>query len=135
MASPTSRSLTFLRREGFQVDIVERWVIGANIRKDLFGFGDLLAVHRLDKTITIIQTTTVSNLSARIKKAKALLSLKVWLDAGGKAEFHGWHQDASGRWQVRRVSITGDELKSSELTPARRRKPRKAERTLFDNLS
>lgn len=132
MASPTSRSLTFLRKEGYLCDIVERWIIGANIRKDLFGFGDLLAVHRLDRSITIIQTTTLSNLSARIKKAKSLASLKVWLQSGGKVEFHGWAKDSDGKWIVRRVSVEGDELISSELTPARRRKSRKPEPSLFD---
>ena len=132
MSSPTSRSLTFLRREGFQVDIVERWIIGANIRKDLFGFGDMLAVHRLDRTITIVQTTTLSNLSARIKKAKGLLSLKTWLESGGKVEFHGWWQDETGHWRVRRVAVEADDLKTTELTPSQRRKSRKKEPSLFD---
>ena len=131
--SPSSRSLSFLRHEGFLVDVVERWIIGANVRKDLFGFGDLLACHLQDRTITIVQATSASNVAARLTKAKKLASLLIWLRSGGRFEVHGWSKDHSGKWIVRRVSVTGDELKTTELTPARRRKSRKAEPTLFDD--
>jgi hypothetical protein len=39
--TPTQRSLAYLRAEGWQVAIVERWNPHARIRQDLFGdYGD-----------------------------------------------------------------------------------------------
>ena len=44
-ATPTARTLAAMRREGWTVQVVERWNPHARIRQDLFGWADLLAVH------------------------------------------------------------------------------------------
>jgi hypothetical protein len=49
--APTARSLKLLRDTGHAVGVVESWVPGANVRRDLFGFADLLAVQRVERTL------------------------------------------------------------------------------------
>jgi hypothetical protein len=126
--SPTARSLDYLRQRGYIVDVVERWIPHANIRKDLFGFADILAVHQLGKVFLLVQTTTASNMAGRLTKAKGRPELAIWLRAGGRFQVHGWHQDRDGRWQLRCVEVQGDDLAEVILSPARPRRGRKGER-------
>jgi hypothetical protein len=114
--TPSARSTKLLRSEGFTVATVERWLPHANLRSDCFGFGDLLACRAGDKAILLVQTTTLPNLPARIAKAKAL-----WVQAGGKVEFHGWVK-RNERWQVKRVTIIIDELQAVVTQQPKRRR-------------
>jgi len=57
--SPTTLTLRYLRRAGYLVDVAERWIIGANIRRDLFGCIDLLAIG-IDEPVLGIQATSLS---------------------------------------------------------------------------
>src|SRR5437016_410518 len=84
------RSLVLLRRLGFLADVVERWLPKIERRRDLFGFGDVLAVHPRDKLFLIVQATSLSNVGARLTKAKSKATLKVWLHSGGQFEVWGW---------------------------------------------
>jgi hypothetical protein len=102
--TPTARSLDLLRRNGYVVDVVERWIPGANIRRDLFHFGDLLAVHPTQREIVIVQCTTLSNLPARVAKIKRIPELSGLLAAGVRVQVHGWAR-RGGRWQVQAVDI------------------------------
>ncbi len=120
--TPTGRSLNLLRAAGYTACVVERWVPHVNIRKDCFGWADLLAAHPIRHEVVLLQVTTRSNLSSRIKKAKALPALGPWLQAGGLAWFHGWFLRA-GRWQCRAVEVTGADLVTVELTPRLVRRP------------
>jgi hypothetical protein len=88
--SPTQRSLKLLRDEGWIVAVVERWVPGANIRQDLFGFIDILGMKG-DKMIAV-QTTSGSNVAARIAKIKESPIAKVWSEYPSlrMVEVHGW---------------------------------------------
>ncbi|MBI4326652.1 MAG: hypothetical protein HY674_15520 [Chloroflexi bacterium] len=43
--TPTQRSLSKLRAEGWLAVIVERWNPYDRVRQDLFGFADLLAIR------------------------------------------------------------------------------------------
>ena len=91
MASkPTQRTLALLRKEGYTVAIAEKFNSYIKIRQDLFGWIDVCAIHPEKRGVLGIQTTSGSNLAARIKKATALDSFTVWLQAGNYAEFHGW---------------------------------------------
>jgi hypothetical protein len=133
--SPTARSLALLRREGFVVDVVERFIAAMKISKDFLGFIDVIAVHPKERRIVGIQTTSAANLSSRIKKAQGLQTLRDWLTSGGEAEFHGWRRGPKGRWFCRRIAITLENLEGVEFSPPiPRRKPKRAERTLFDQL-
>lgn len=110
--SPTSRTLDWLRRNGFDCfDKAEHWQSfgrgGAGIRKDLFGWCDLIV---LDKTIIGIQVTSASNMSARCKKMQGLPGCARWIAAGGEAWVMGWRK--SGRLWVPRI-LVGSEHEGS----------------------
>lgn len=115
MASkPTERSLAHLRKEGYTVAIAEKFNYFIKIRQDLFGWIDICAIHPKKRGVVGVQTTSTPNLSARIKKATALPSLKVWLQAGNIAEFHGWaKRGARGKrklWTLKKEIITLKDL-------------------------
>ena len=44
LKSPTARTMAALRSEGWTVEVVEKWIPGAQIRRDLFGVIDVLAI-------------------------------------------------------------------------------------------
>lgn len=101
--SPTQRSLKLLRDEGYTVAIVEHFNHFARIRQDLFGFIDLLAL-RGDETLAV-QTTSYSNVSARVNKIADHENLAAVRKAGWSIAVHGWHK-VGNRWQVRVVDLS-----------------------------
>lgn len=105
--SPTQNSLKYLRETlSCYADVVEKWIPFAKIRKDLFGWIDIVAVRK-DRggVIMGIQTTSRSNVSARLLKAKGNQALACWLHCGGTLEIHGWSK-VKNRWTIHRVPIT-----------------------------
>lgn len=133
--SPTQRSLKLLRAEGFLVATVEKWIPGMNIRQDLFGFGDLLAVSPSKRRFLIVQVTTWPNVGARLKKAKGLAALTTWLEAGGEFEVHGWKLHES-RWIVSRTGVNAEasDLAEVKLSPAPKRRTKRVTEGLFAGL-
>ena len=107
--TPTQRSLAKLRKEGWLVAIVEKWNPYVKIRQDLFGFGDLLAIRA--NTALIVQTTSGSNVSARLDKIKSSQAAKVWLESPSREIIiHGWRKaGARGKrklWECREVQVS-----------------------------
>lgn len=104
MSSPSARSKKYMESFGYRVGTVERYVSFTRRRHDLFGFLDLIAMRGPD--LVGIQTTSGSNLAARIDKAKALDTFAEWRKVG-RVEFHGWSKKGpKGKrktWQVRVV--------------------------------
>jgi hypothetical protein len=131
--TPTARTLTYLRHAGFLAAVVERWVPHANLRRDLWHFADVLAVHPRDGIFLLVQVTSAGHLAHRLAKAKHRPELAAWLRAGGRFEVHGWREHA-GRWEVRRVEVQGQDLADVVLSAPRPRRARKGERQrgLFD---
>jgi hypothetical protein len=119
--------LTYLRRAGFLVAVVESWVPHANVRRDLWSFADVLAVHPRDSLFMLVQVTTAGHVAHRLAKAKGRPELAAWLKAGGRFEVHGWAQ-RNGRWQLRRVEVRGDDLATVVLSAPWPRRARKGER-------
>lgn len=107
--SPTQNSLRKLRAEGYVAEVVERWVPGANIRKDLFSFGDIVAISPRDehgvRTMKIVQATSYSNLSARLKKIAECEFAPMVRECGVGIEAHGWRK-VKGRWTARVVDLS-----------------------------
>lgn len=98
MTSPTQRSLKHLRDLGYPlVQVVERWNPYAKVRQDLFGIIDVLAVG---DDIVAVQTTSGSNVSARITKMQESVALPILKKAGIKVIVHGWRK-LKGRWALR----------------------------------
>jgi hypothetical protein len=104
VSSPTQRSLALMRERGFHAETVERWIPGANIRRDLWGFVDILCLG-MDGELVGVQTTSASNLAARITKIAESPLIDRIRKAGIKLVAHGWGKK-KGRWQVREVDVS-----------------------------
>ena len=99
--SPTQRSLKMLRDEGWIVSVTEHWLVipghpGGGIRKDLFGFGDLLALKDGEPPM-IVQTTSGANTAARLTKIRGLPEASLAVRCGFIVRVHGWRQLIVGR--------------------------------------
>ncbi len=132
--SPTTRSLALLRREGWLPAVVEKWLPRVNLRRDLWHFADLLAVHPGQRRFLLVQTTTLGNLAARLKKVKSRAEAGQWLAAGGLIEVHGWCL-RNGRWCCKRVKLRADDATIIADPPRQRRRSKWQQMDLFNNLS
>lgn len=97
---------------GWHVANVEKWVPGANIRRDAFGCFDLIVVPRQGVVvgpIVGVQACAGSSHAIRAAKVKAAPVLKDWTAAGGHAEVWSWSKrGAQGKrklWTLRTESI------------------------------
>lgn len=99
MSTPTQRSLAQARARGMICEVVERWNPHARVRNDLFGFIDILCLD--SGSVVAIQTTSRSNMSARIRKIEESPLLPEVLKAGWKVEVHGWVKNKSNMWEVK----------------------------------
>lgn len=103
--SPTKRTLDLCRKHGWTAAVVEKWNMHAKVRQDLFGFVDVLAMSGVG--FVGIQSTSGSNVSARLKKIMANEHAAEWLRCGGRILIHGWRKLAkSKRWECREVEVT-----------------------------
>jgi hypothetical protein len=123
MSSPTQRTLKLLRKCGYLCAVVEKWNAHAGIRQDLFGFADIIAVHRFrEPRMLLIQATGHTNVAGRLAKVKPMLPLRIWLGAGGAFEVWGWN----GK-KLRRVIVTERTLAGVPVELKHRRRIKQAE--------
>lgn len=136
MTSPTSRTLNYLRRDGYQVAVVEKWVPRAEVRSDLWRFADVLAVHPVRREFLLVQVTTRGNMSSRLSKSRVQPELAVWLETGGRFEVHGWAM-VDGRWSVKRIEVLSGDVDPVVLArpPRKRRKSRWQPGDLFAEVA
>lgn len=100
MTSPTQRSLNYLRKNGCLADVVEKWIPFARIRKDLFGFVDILAIDECGNVLGI-QATSRANQASRISKITAHENWPKVRASRLLIYVHGWKKMAkSRRWEV-----------------------------------
>lgn len=103
MASPTQRTLTYLRKQGYMVGIVEKYNRFAHVRQDLFNFIDLVAVLPGEKGCLAVQATAgYGDVNRRVEKIRDLPLVelsgkkrhraKVWLRAGNRILVIGWNK-------------------------------------------
>lgn len=102
--SPTARSLGKLRASGWIACVVESWVPRVNIRRDAFGIADILAAKPPNGRL-LVQATSDSNVSARLKKIKASPYTARLLASGIAIQVWGWGK-RKNRWQCRVVEVT-----------------------------
>jgi hypothetical protein len=102
--SPTQRSLAHLRQLGYLAEVVERWIPGANIRRDLFGFGDVLAIRPGE--VLLVQATTGDHVAHRLAKIADHENAAAVRSAGFRIVVHGWRKAANGRWTLREVDCS-----------------------------
>jgi hypothetical protein len=109
VSSPTSRTLTLLRREGYAADIAERRLPVCFISRDLFGAFDVVGIKADLPGVLGVQTTSASNFATRFAWLLANPTLATWLAAGNKAEVISWRK-VKGHWAVRRQPLTPADL-------------------------
>jgi hypothetical protein len=102
--SPTQLSLKKLREEGYTCWITEHWNNWSKTRQDLFGFIDIIALK--GKETLAVQTTTATNMSARVKKIADHENVGAVRDAGWGIHVHGWFQDDKKKWHCRIKDIS-----------------------------
>lgn len=103
--SPTSRSKQMLEEMGYQVWIVEQTIRTPRMtfKRDLFNGFDLLCVR--DSETLAVQTTTLSNLGARIEKLAANEYVPHLRKAGWTLSAHGWRKLRTG-WEAKIVDVS-----------------------------
>lgn len=102
--SPAQRSLKYLRDQGYLAEIVERWIPGANIRRDLFNFIDILAIR--EGEVLMVQATSGDNVASRVTKIAEHEHVGAVRKAGIRILVHGWRKNAAGRWTLREVDCS-----------------------------
>lgn len=86
----SSKTLKFLRDQGFIAQVVEQTIPRLWIKRDFIGAIDIIAFHP-EKEITMgVQVTTTSNAAARVKKILLEPRVRDWLRAGNVMMVHGW---------------------------------------------
>jgi hypothetical protein len=97
--SPTQRSLKYLREAGHHAEVVEKWNPYARIRQDLFGFIDIVSMD--GEKIYGVQTTSYSNMGARVKKIVSSDLYHIAIASGWNIHVHGWKKNKKNRWEVK----------------------------------
>lgn len=88
--SPTQNSLAILRALGYTCWVVETYNYFKKKRVDLFNAWDILAIR--ENEVLFVQTTSDSNVAARVKK---IIDNEYTADirkAGVRLEIHGWRK-------------------------------------------
>lgn len=116
--SPTARTLSLLRKEGWTAQTVEKWIPQTKRRLDLFGFADILCCCP-DRGSVLVQCTSVANQANRLAKVIAEPRARTWLLAGrGHHQIWvmGWGRkklfrgSKAIRWSVTRTPVDLDML-------------------------
>ncbi len=112
MTSPTQLSLAELRKRGYMAAVVEKFNSFIKIRQDLWGFGDILAVHPIKKDFLIIQATpdTGGQFSKhKMKCEEKRDKIDIWKQAGGRFEIWAWAKKGKAKtrklWTVRTAEL------------------------------
>lgn len=97
--SPTQLTLRLMREQGYTCSVVEYWGAFDHKRHDLLGFIDVLCLKGED--VVAVQTTSFSNVGARVKKITEHENLPVVRKAGWTVLVHGWKK-IGNRWNLAR---------------------------------
>jgi hypothetical protein len=101
--TPTQRSLEYLREQGYLCAIVEYWNPFAKVRKDLWGWCDILAIR--ENEVLAVQVTA-SGVADRINKIIASDTVDAVRKAGIRIEVHGHRKNSKGRYVMRIEDIS-----------------------------
>lgn len=101
--SPMQRSLKWMRERGYRCYITEYHSRG--FKHDLFGFADILCLK--DDEVCVVQTTSRSNISARIKKITESEEVAFVRKSGIRILVHGWgYLNRSKTWDCREDDLS-----------------------------
>jgi hypothetical protein len=86
--------MEYLTRIGYLCAVVEKRLPHCMITKDMYGFIDILAVRRGE--ILGVQSTSSSNMAARIDKIAEHENVGRVRESGMRLVVHGWKKTAAG---------------------------------------
>ena len=119
------QSLNLLRKQGYTVEITEKWNQFARIRQDMLGFIDLVAVSATDPITIAVQTTVMGSMTARLAKIRTLPKAATWVSSPyRKLYIHGWAlRGARGKrktwtckeWELTADVVAGNAVKTERL--------------------
>jgi hypothetical protein len=87
-----------LIERGYHPELVETYIAQIRQKRDLFGFGDFLALKKNE--VLLVQVTSRSNMSSRRKKIAESPLVGVVRDANIRIELWGFYKEKN-RWQVK----------------------------------
>lgn len=101
------RSLALMREKGYHCEIVEHRSRDGTTH-DLFNFGDILCIHtERSNDIVVVQTTSGSNKSSRVKKITESELVSFVRNAGISILVHGWRYMARTKtWEAGEVDLS-----------------------------
>lgn len=112
-ASPTQRTLLYLRKRGAIAESVERYIktpVGG-FRRDLFHFCDILAVDDQPGVLFIqaCRTADMATRETKMRSEKCWPAIQRVLAAKNRVVLIGWAKRGlhSKRWTMREVEIAG----------------------------
>ena len=112
MSSPTSRTLDECRKRKWPACVVEKWLPKTNIRVDVWGFGDLLAIDDEPGSL-LIQACVTGDAAKRVRKIRehCWANAQAWLRAGNRIQVWGWaKRGAAGKRKVWTLKVYDVEL-------------------------
>lgn len=101
------------------VEITEHWNSFVKRRKDFLGFADLVCIRGNDTLA--VQTTSGTNVAARIAKIRTIQAAALWLESPTRRiVVHGWaKRGPRGKrkvWTCREVEVTETQPNERETT-------------------
>jgi hypothetical protein len=118
MITMTKRSLDWLKRDGYTVAVVEKWISyperkngcptgkTLRIKQDAYGFCDIIAVKPGIPGTLYVQTTSRDNQAARRAKILEAEAVPAIIRSGNTVHVHGWAlAGARGARKLWKVSI------------------------------
>lgn len=113
--SPTSSTLTYLRKLGWRACITEKWNRFAKVRQDMFGFCDIACIGLSQKGVMAVQACAGASHAARRTKILGLPDARLWLECGNSIYVISWaKQGARGErktWTARIEKIVLEDFK------------------------
>jgi hypothetical protein len=106
--TPAARTLAYYRQAGYFCDTWEHWNYFAGIRRDGFGWIDLVVLDPISVRIIGVQATSGNNHAARRAKVLASLGAAWWVASGGVARVVSWSRRRDGRhvrWMIREEDV------------------------------
>lgn len=93
--TPTSRSLAWLKAQGWTCGSVERRIPGKFVTVDLFGFLDYVALKPGQNGVLGLQFTSGSNHAARVQKILLEPRARLWLDCSNRIWVVSWQKQGA----------------------------------------
>jgi hypothetical protein len=89
--TPTQRSLTLLRKQGWTCGVVEKWNAHVGIRQDFCGGIDLIAFSQGGGVLGV-QCCAGSGLASHRTKLLAEPRMREWVAAGARLVIYAWRK-------------------------------------------